>query len=177
MQFSEVIGQQELKTQLTHMIQQNRLSHALLFLGKEGSGGLPMALAFAQYITCENNPLQSGRKKAVTAAAGMFGEEAKPETETAFTDACGICSACTKAAKMVHPDIHYCYPVIPCKAGDKPISTDYITEWRKFINSNPYGNSFDWLQSINAENKQGNITSEECGDIIHKISLKSFESA
>ena len=177
MQFSEVIGQQELKTQLTHMIQQNRLSHALLFLGKEGSGGLPMALAFAQYITCEKNPLQSRRKKAVTAATSMFGEEAKPETETAFADACGICSACTKAAKMVHPDIHYCYTVIPSKAGDKPISTDYIAEWRKFINSNPYGNSFDWLQSINAENKQGNITSEECGDIIHKISLKSFESA
>ena len=62
MQFSEVIGQQDLKAQLTHMIQQNRLSHALLFLGKEGSGGLPTALAFAQYITCEKNPLQSGRK-------------------------------------------------------------------------------------------------------------------
>ena len=177
MHFSQVIGQQELKTQLTHMIQQNRLSHALLFLGKEGSGGLPMALAFAQYITCEKNPLQSGRKKVVEAAASMFGDDPEPEVETLFQDACGTCSACTKAAKMVHPDIHYCYPVIPAKPGDKPISTDYITEWRSFINSNPYGNSFDWLQSIHAENKQGNITSEECGDIIHKMSLKSFESA
>ena len=177
MQFSEVIGQQELKTQLTHMIQQNRLSHAVLFLGKEGSGGLPMALAFAQYITCEKNPLQAGRKKSAPAAASMFGDDPEPEVETLFQDACGTCSACTKAAKMVHPDIHYCYPVIPAKPGDKPISTDYITEWRSFINSNPYGNSFDWLQSIHAENKQGNITSEECGDIIHKMSLKSFESA
>ena len=176
MQFSQVIGQQDLKAQLTHMIQQNRLSHALLFLGKEGSGGLPMALAFAQYITCEKNPLQVSRKK-VRPAVSMFGEEADSETETAFTDACGICSACTKAAKMIHPDIHYCYPVIPRKPGDEPISTDYITEWRNFISSNPYGNSFEWLQSINAENKQGNITSKECGDIIHKMSLKSFESA
>ncbi len=176
MQFSQVIGQQDLKAQLTHMIQQNRLSHALLFLGKEGSGGLPMALAFAQYITCEKNPLQSGRKKPVTAPASMFGEEAAAEDESVFTDACGVCSACTKAAKMIHPDIHYCYPVIPRKPGDKPISTDYITEWRSFVSRNPYGNSFDWLQSINAENKQGNITSEECGDIIHKMSLKSFES-
>ena len=176
MQFSQVIGQQDLKAQLTHMIQQNRLSHALLFLGKEGSGGLPMALAFAQYITCEKNPLQVSRKK-VRPAVSMFGEEADSETETAFTDACGICSACKKAAKMIHPDIHYCYPVIPRKPGDKPISTDYITEWRSFVSRNPYGNSFDWLQSINAENKQGNITSEECGDIIHKMSLKSFESA
>ncbi len=181
MQFSEVIGQQELKTQLTHMIQQNRLSHALLFLGKEGSGGLPMALAFAQYITCEKNPLQSGRKKAASVESSLFGEEIVESTNNEstdnFTDACGTCSACIKAAKMIHPDIHYCYPVIPSKPGDKPISTDYITEWRSFINSNPYGNSFDWLQSIHAENKQGNITSEECGDIIHKMSLKSFESA
>ena len=176
MQFSQVIGQQDLKAQLTHMIQQNRLSHALLFLGKEGSGGLPMALAFAQYITCEKNPLQVSRKK-VRPAVSMFGEEAEAETELAFTDACGVCIACTKAAKMIHPDVHYCYPVIPRKPGDKPISTDYITEWRSFVSNNPYGNSFDWLQSINAENKQGNITSEECGDIIHKMSLKSFESA
>ncbi len=177
MQFSQVIGQQALKAQLTHMIQQNRLSHALLFLGKEGSGGLPMALAFGQYITCEKNPLQVFRKKVTVSAVNMSGEETETEVEVPFVDACGICSACTKAAKMVHPDIHYCYPVIPSKSGDKPISTDYITEWRSFINSNPYGNSFDWLQSINAENKQGNITSEECGDIIHKMSLKSFESS
>jgi DNA polymerase-3 subunit delta' len=181
MQFSEVIGQQDLKAQLTHMIQQNRLSHALLFLGKEGSGGLPMALAFAQYITCEKNPLQLSRKKVVPKESSLFGEELTDVTNKQLTDnfhdACGVCSACTKAAKMIHPDIHYCYPVIPAKPGDKPISTDYITDWRSFINSNPYGNSFDWLQSINAENKQGNITSEECGDIIHKMSLKSFESA
>ncbi len=183
MQFSEVIGQQDLKNQLTHMIQQNRLSHALLFLGKEGSGGLPMALAFAQYITCEKNPLQTSRKKKVPAESSLFGDDAAPEDTTNnnstnnFQDACGVCSACTKAAKMIHPDIHYCYPVIPRKPNDKPISTDYITEWRKFIEANPYGNLFDWLQSIHAENKQGNITSEECGDIIHKMSLKSFESS
>ena len=176
MQFSQVIGQQDLKAQLAHMIQQNRLSHALLFLGKEGSGGLPLALAFAQYITCEKNPLQASRKK-VKPTVSMFGEEAESETEIAFTDACGVCSACTKSAKMIHPDIHYSYPIIPPKPGDKPICTDFITEWRSFISSNPYGNSFDWLQSINAENKQGNITEKECGDIIHKMSFKSFESA
>ena len=184
MQFSQVIGQQDLKAQLSHMIQQNRLSHALLFLGKEGSGSLPMALAFAQYITCEKNPLQAARKKNAPVKNSLFVEEDSATQEPTinqstnnFADACGVCSACAKAAKMIHPDIHYCYPVIPGKPGDKPISTDYIKEWRSFINSNPYGNSFDWLQSINAENKQGNITSEECGDIIHKMSLKSFESA
>ncbi len=184
MQFSQVIGQQDLKAQLSQMVHQNRLSHALLFLGKEGSGGLPLALAFAQYITCEKNPLQTAKKPAVSPAEiSLFGEELViPETTSndltkKLTDSCGICSACTKATQMVHPDIHYSYPVIPKKSGDKPVSTDYIVDWREFICKTPYGNAFDWLQHINAENKQGNITSEECNDIIHKMSLKSFESS
>ena len=56
------------------------------------------------------------------------------------------------------------------------MSTDYIEEWREFIQQYAYGNVYDWLQFIGAENKQGNITAEECNDIIHKLSLKSFES-
>ncbi len=183
MQFSQVIGQQDLKTQLTQMIQQNRLSHALLFLGKEGTGALPLALAFAQYVTCEKNPLQKAKKQAAPfAEISLFGDEPAIEITNTndadiFADACGICSACKKAAQMVHPDIHYTYPVIPKKSGDKPVSTDYITDWREFIQKTPYSNVFEWLQHINAENKQGNITSEECNDIIHKMSLKSFESS
>jgi DNA polymerase III subunit delta' len=77
---------------------------------------------------------------------------------------------------LVHPDIHFSYPVIPKKSGDKPVSADYGSEWREFIGQYPYGNAYDWLQFIGAENKQGNITAQECNDIIHKLSLKSFES-
>ena len=82
----------------------------------------------------------------------------------------------SKANNYVHPDIHFSYPVIPKKSGDKPVSTDYIQEWREFIQQYAYGNVYDWLQFIGAENKQGNITAEECNDIIHKLNLKSFES-
>lgn len=149
MQFSDVIGQQDVKKHLAEMISLNRLSHALLFAGKEGSGALPVAIAFAQYIMCESPSL---------------------------TDSCGVCNACKKASDLVHPDIHFSYPVIPKKPGDKPVSTDYITEWREFITQLPYGNVYDWLQFIGAENKQGNITAQECNEIIHKLSLKSFES-
>jgi len=92
------------------------------------------------------------------------------------TDACGVCPACVKASQLAHPDIHFSYPVIPRKPGDKPVSTDYISEWREFIKQHPYGNAYDWLQFIGAENKQGNITAHECNEIIHKLSLKSFES-
>lgn len=149
MLFSNIIGQENIRQQLIQAVQQNRLSHAMLLLAPEGAGGLPLALAFTQYLVCEN----------------------KQEH-----DACGQCSACVKASQYIHPDIHFSYPVIPRKPGDKPLSTDYAAEWREFIGTHPYGNAYDWLQFIGAENKQGNITANECHDIIRKLSLKSFES-
>jgi DNA polymerase-3 subunit delta' len=176
MQFKNIIGQKEVKEHLAQMVQHNRLSHALLFLGKEGSGALSLAMAFAQYIVCEKI---NGKSSAPMPGPSLFGEpEPAPASEQhqIKNDACGICPACTKAAQLIHPDIHFSYPVIPRKSGDKPISTDYIKEWREFVSIHPYGNVFDWLQFIGAENKQGNITAEECNDINRKISLKSFES-
>lgn len=196
MAFKEIIGQQDIKEHLAEMVQHNRLSHALLFLGKEGSGALPLALAFAQYVVCEKiNKKAIAQKQAGASLFGeapaLFGEEpaAAPKDtppggqETGshplaahLKDACGVCPSCQKARQLVHPDIHFTYPVIPRKAGDKPVSTDYITEWREFIQKTPYGNAYDWLQHIGAENKQGNITAYECNEIIRKLNLKSFES-
>jgi DNA polymerase-3 subunit delta' len=174
MQFSTIIGQKETKQQLIELVQQNRLSHALLFLGNEGSGALPLALAFAQYIVCE----EVNGKKQVSGAVSLFGEEpaAASTGKPPLKESCGVCAACVKARQLIHPDIHFSFPVIPRKSGDKPVSTDYIKEWREFILQFPYGNVYDWLQFISAENKQGNITAEECNDIIRKLSLKSFES-
>jgi DNA polymerase-3 subunit delta' len=121
-----------------------------------------LALAFSQYINCEK---VNGRQKLPDSS--VWGNE---------TDSCGECPACIKAQKLIHPDIHFSYPVIPRKPGDKPVSSDYMTEWREFILQNPYGNAYDWLQFIGAENKQGNITAQECNDITRKLYLKSFES-
>ena len=173
MQFSKVINQLEVKQQLVELIQHNRLSHALLLLSKEGSGSLSLAIALAQYLTCEKaNP------KKQNPGATLFGEEQttsnlKPQPSN---DSCGICPSCIKADQLVHPDIHFSYPVVTKKAGTPPVSVDYITEWREFVGTYPYGNVYDWLQLIGAENKQGNITANECNNIIHKLSLKSFES-
>jgi DNA polymerase-3 subunit delta' len=171
MQFKDIIGQQPIKEQLIHMVQHNRLSHALLFLGKEGSGALPLAIAFANYIA-----LQPAQKNT---AAGLFGEEEAPIQEATLPQIDEWMKnhpSFSKIKEMVHPDIHFSYPVISKKTGDKPISTDFIKEWREFIQLHPYGNIFDWLQFINAENKQGNITTHECADILKKLNLKSFES-
>ena len=171
------------------MIQHNRLSHALLFLGKEGSGALSLARAFAQFTVCEKLNGKSETINRQPVGSSLFGEpepiqgnqqesnnEKYQSRNGEPTDSCGECLACKKAAQLVHPDIHFSYPVISRKSGDKPISTDFIKEWREFLKAQPYGNSFDWLQFIGAENKQGNITSSECEDILRKMSLKSFEA-
>ncbi len=162
---------------MVEMVQHNRLSHALLFLGKEGSGALPLALAFAQYVSS----LVRDNQTAASSEASLFGEPvetklpASPEEADAWMQKQPSFS---KAQAFVHPDIHYSYPVIKktTKSDEKPISTDWAVEWRDFIQQLPYGNVYDWLQSIGAENKQGNITAHECNDIIRKLSLKSFES-
>lgn len=149
MLFREVINQRQVKATLLQALNRDRLGHALLFQAPEGAGGLPLALAFAQFLVCTSR-----------------NEE----------DACGECPACKKAAGFQHPDIHYSYPVVTRKNLDKPLSSDYIREWREFLQTQPYGNVQDWLQFIGAENKQGNITAHECLEILKNLSLKPFES-
>src|SRR5262245_30521885 len=200
MQFKDIINQQEVRKNLIELVQHNRLSHALLFLGKEGSGVLPLALAFAQYVVCEKTSPSTGSGTSSTGSGtsstssgtgsresgpSLFGDESNSQLTThnsplsthhSPSDSCGVCPACIKSQQLIHPDIHFSYPVVTKKPGTPPISTDYIAEWREFVKSYPYGNAYDWLQFIGAENKQGNITAHECNDIIRKLNLKSFES-
>jgi DNA polymerase III subunit delta' len=148
MLLSNVVGQQPAKEGFLKMWHNNVLPHALLLTGNEGTGGLPMALAMAQYIFCDNR---------------------------SETDACGKCAGCSKASKMEHADLHISFPSIPPKPGTKAMSRHYITEFREFAQQSPYGTTYDWLQHINAENKQGNITADECREIIDTLNLKSYE--
>lgn len=177
MLFNQVIGQQEVKQQLLQLVQQNRLSHALLFLGKEGTGALPLALAFANYV-CLSSYTGAGSHAGVSLFGEPEADQSIPVIENAQQADAWMQKhpAWSKAEGLVHPDIHFSYPVVPRKSGDKPLSSDYIVEWRTFIKEKPYGNGYEWLQFIKAENRQGNITVHECNDIIRKLSLKSFES-
>ncbi len=148
MQFSNVVGQQGAKQGLLNMWQGGHFPHALLLCGNEGTGGLVLALALAQYIFCEN------------------------KTEN---DACGQCPNCGKVAKMEHADLHLSFPTIPPKPGVKAMSRHFLKDFREYVLQTPYGTTYDWLQFINAENKQGNITAEECREIIDTLNLKSYE--
>jgi len=184
MQFNQIIAHEPIKNKLKDLVQKNRLSHALLFLGKEGSGALPLAIAFAQYVLCEKvNGQQTNIKEGF-----LFGDEDfHQETRINLGDSCGECSSCEKVSQLIHPDLHFSYPALKKDSRhDRVVSTDYIQEWREFIKQFPYNNVADWINFLkenpkskieNPVNKQGNITVFECDDIIHKLSLKPFESS
>ena len=149
-----------------------------MVLGPEGSGGLPMALAIAQNLVCERRSGKKEEDAGLFAAPSMFGDmPAAPQNTEPLSDACGECSACVKASKFIHPDIHFTFPVVTVKGkSSPPVSADYITEWRKALADNPYMSAVEWLKQITDENKQGNITVNECHEIIKRITLKSYES-
>ena len=170
MLFSEVIGQEPLKKQLVHLVEQKRLSHALLFVGPEGAGALPLAIAFAQYIAS----IPASKEDT---ANDLFGNTPSPKNIFYTPDQIENLPAYQRASKLMHPDLHFSFPSISEKPGQKNLSTNFIEAWREFILQYPYGNVFDWLQFIKAENKQGNISADECAEIIKKLSFKSFESA
>lgn len=145
MPFNKVVGQQPTIQFLRQLVDQSRLPHALLLLGPRGCGKLALAIATAQFLLCENR------------------------TER---DACGQCRACIKSQKLVHPDLHFAFPVV----GTNVISDTFLPQWRTALLQNPYIDINDWLQLIGAENKQGNISKSECHAIIKKLSLKTYES-
>lgn len=164
MNWNNVIGQETVKAHLQDMVQHNRLSHALIFVGKEGCGALPLAIEFAKYVVCQ--------LKAAPVVEDLFGGMSAMATNNEDE----MNAAKQRAEQLIHPDLHFSFPVISKKTGEKPTSADYIAEFREFVKIAPYSNVYDWLQNINAENKQGNITAEECNDIIRKLSLKPYEA-
>ncbi|MFW5755259.1 MAG: ATP-binding protein [Tangfeifania sp.] len=147
--FKDVIGQEEIKKRLIRSVKEERISHAQLFTGPEGTGKLALALAFAQFVSCRNR-----------------GE----------TDSCGECPSCRKYQKMAHPDLHFVFPVFPTKEFKKPVSDDFLPRWREMVKKTPYFTLSQWLGFIENENAQGLIYERESDSIMRKLNLKSFEA-
>lgn len=149
MNFSQVIGQQDLITKLLRSVAEERVSHAQILAGPEGNGKLAIALAFATYISCE-------------ARTG--------------SDSCGVCPSCAKYEKLIHPDLHFVFPVFKKNKTTDPVSEHFMGEWREMVTSSAYFNLTQWLSFIGVENEQGLIYASEASEIIKKLSLKSYES-
>ncbi|HLT88473.1 MAG TPA: hypothetical protein VKZ57_12840 [Sphingobacterium sp.] len=147
MQFRDIIGHHTIKAHLVQTVKDNRVSHAQLFLGPEGSGSLALAVAYAQYINCE---------------------------QKSENDSCGVCGSCRKYQKLIHPDLHFSYPFFA--GGEKDVATTYLEEWRTAFLENPYMGLDYWRHQLEAGNKQANINIAEAHDIIKKLSLKAFEA-
>lgn len=145
--FKDIIGQKEAKQRLIREAKEKKIAHARLFCGPEGIGKLPLAIAYARYLSC-SNPNE--------------------------TDACGTCPNCIKFNKLAHPDLHFVFPVIKKKSKDTT-SDDYIPEWRELISHMPYFNLNMWLEEMGAENQQAQIYVKESDEIIRKLSLKSSQ--
>jgi len=149
MLFRDIAGNAKVKQKLIETVKSNRISHGLLFLGQEGCGKLSLAIAYAQYISCKN-------KK--------------------DDDACGVCSSCNKYNKLIHPDLHFVFPVSKSPKFSNPVSDDYIKEWREFVLSSKFHSYKKWLDFIGTENAQGSIYSQESQEILKKLNLKTFEA-
>lgn len=149
MLFSEVLGQNYIKKHLTASVDNGRIPHAQLFVGQEGTGALSMAIAYSQYVLCQN---KNGENKEGTMACNM------------------------KFENLSHPDLHFAFPVATNhKVKSHPVSAHFLEEWRQFVKEQPYGNLFDWHRLIGIEKKQGQIGVDEAQDIVKSLSLKSYE--
>jgi len=151
MLFSQIPGLREVKKVLTEAVRNNHIAHAQLFLGAEGTLNLPLALAYTTYLHCQNR-----------------GEE----------DSCGICSACSKSLKYIHPDTHFVFPIGNIKGSkdEETFKIEKLKTWRSFLLQQPFGNLEDWANFYGGEDKQANISREESREIVKALSLKPFES-
>ena len=158
MQFKDIVGQDPVKLKLIKSVSEGRIAHAQLFTGPEGTGKLALAIAYAQYINCQN-----------------------PSDH----DSCGTCPSCHKYSKLIHPDLHFVFPIILAekkgddddeKSNQSKTSDGYIAQWREALLENPYINETDWYEKLENQKKQGIIGVAESSEVIRKILLKSFES-
>ncbi len=151
MQFADVIGQKSIKKQLIQSVNENRVSHAQLFLGPEGSGKLALALAYSQYINCSNR---------------------------SQNDSCGLCPSCIKMSKLSHPDLHFVFPTTTNKKIKKDAESRlFLEDWRAFVLKNDaYVGLNKWFAHIGVENKQGTIYVRDANEIIKKLNFKAYEA-
>ncbi len=149
MRFSEIQGYEDIKQKLIKTARSGRISHAQLFLGETGTPKLSLAIAYMQYLNCEN------------------------PTEN---DSCGECKQCRLYGKLTHPDLHFIFPVVKTSGNSKPVSADFIKQWREFVLSTNFHDYSDWLAMLGTGNLQGTIYSQESQEIVRMVNYQTYEA-
>ena len=146
--FKDVIGQEALKEKLRREVDEGHIPHAQLFCGPSGVGKLALALAYARYLCCTNR---------------------------SDGEACGHCQSCKQWDQLMHPDVHFMFPIVSSEKKKKTICADYLTEWRELLTNSPYFSYNQWLEAIDAENSQALIYTKESDEITKTLSLKPVQ--
>lgn len=147
MQFKDIIVNEKAVKHLLAEVKNDRIGHAQMFVGPEGSGKIPLAIAFSQFILCDN-----------------------PQKN----DACGECPHCLKMASLTHPDVHFAFPVPISKAEKVGSSDDLRSEWNQLLLKQPNFGLDTWLDHVGSPGKNPIIGVDESRSILKKLSLKSF---
>ncbi len=145
MLFSDVVGQNDIKGRMINEINSEKMSHAQLFLGRNGYGNLALALAYTQFLFCED------RKE---------------------TDSCGVCPSCSKTKQLIHPDVHFVFPTVQTISKT---SDGLMQDWREIVSDSPYFNLNDWINHTDPKGRRPIIGTEESKELLKKLSLMSFE--
>ena len=151
MQFKEVLGNEDLIHRLIRMADSARTGHSLMFVEQDGYGALPVAMAFIQYMMCRDR---------------RQGE-----------DSCGVCPSCRKIGEMMHPDLHFAFPVNSAAGSSsrKPLSSSFMQQWRELYRDNPYFTEAGLYDRLGIDGKAGVISVAEARGILDALSLKSYE--
>ncbi|MCD7973419.1 MAG: DNA polymerase III subunit delta [Candidatus Azobacteroides sp.] len=147
--FRDIIGQEEIKLRFIRSVETEQIPHAQLLAGKEGVGKYALALALAQYVNC---------------------------TDRKDGDSCGVCPSCVKMNKLIHPDLHFVFPIVKNEKSKRTVCDDFLPEWRNFLLTNTYFTYNQWLDAMGESNKQALIYTKESEEILRKLNLKTFEA-
>jgi len=146
--FKDVIGQEAVKAKMRREVDEGHIPHAQLLCGPSGVGKLPLALAYARYLCC---------------------------THRTDGEACGQCQSCKQWESLMHPDVHFMFPIVSSEKKKKSICADYLPEWRELLLNSPYFSYSQWLEAMDAENSQPIIYAKESDEITKALSLKPIE--
>ncbi len=149
MLFKEIIGNNNLKIKLINSVKNDRIAHAQLFIGNKGSANLALAMAYAQFLNCQNRNQ---------------------------VDSCNECHSCLMYNTLTHPDLHLIFPVLKINNIKNPVSDNFVNEWRQLVLDNPYISISEWYENFNAGNKQGGIYKDEAELLQKKVALRNYES-